>query len=359
MVRSESRRRGTTGPELAFGLNLDMPSVTANFARVMAQAAGMTLRDDGALVSGGMVLRHLPQPTDGRLSDNDHFELLDWIRRRHGDDIGLMEAYARLIRADDLGVLGLAVKTAPTLRASLQRVERYWRVVTDTAVYSLDETSDRGFFTFEARTDHHPVLDFRTEVALAGFARNMRLFVEGTLMLDHVVFRHACRSDPDLYAEHFGCPVRFEADRDAIALSPAMLDLPNRLGDAAVSDFLTAHLETEIGSLKDDTSVRAALLRCLTPALSNGVPQAAQIAREMGMSERTLYRRLAEEGLTFRDVLSEAQSSLAQELLRDSESSIAEIAFLTGFSEQSTFSRAFKRWVGKAPAQFRQQFPTP
>jgi AraC-like DNA-binding protein len=89
------------------------------------------------------------------------------------------------------------------------------------------------------------------------------------------------------------------------------------------------------------------------------VPQAAEIARDMAMSERTLYRRLAEEGLTFRDVLTEAQSSLAQELLRDSDSSIAEIAFLTGFSEQSTFSRAFKRWVGLAPAQFRQQFPDP
>jgi len=144
-----------------------------------------------------------------------------------------------------------------------------------------------------------------------------------------------------------------------MALRSAMLDLPNRLGDAAVSDFLTAHLETEIGSLRDDPSIRAALLRRLTPALSNGVPQAADIARDMAMSERTLYRRLAEEGLTFRDVLTEAQSSLAQELLRDSDSSIAEIAFLTGFSEQSTFSRAFKRWVGQAPVQFRQQFPKP
>ena len=331
-----------------------MPSVTAAFARVMAQAAGMTLRDDGALVSGGVVVRHLPQPADGRLSDDDHFALLDWIRQRHGDDIALMESYARLIRADDLGVLGLAVKTAPTLRASLQRVARYWQVVTDTAVYRLDDAGDPGAFVFEARTGHHPVLDFRTELALAGFARNMRLFVVGTLVFDHVSFRHACRSDPERYAAHFGCPVRFEAERDALVLSQTMLDLPNRLGDGAVSDFLTAHLETEIGAISDDPSLRAALLRRLTPALSNGVPQAAEIARAMGMSERTLYRRLAAEGLTFRDVLTEAQSSLAQDLLRDSASSIAEIAFLTGFAEQSTFSRAFKRWVGQAPAQFRQ-----
>ncbi|UWQ18952.1 AraC family transcriptional regulator ligand-binding domain-containing protein [Jannaschia sp. M317] len=334
-----------------------MPSVIAAFAKTMAQAAGMSLSDDGDLVSDGVVLRSLPQSSDSRISDSDYFELLDWIRLRYEDDIGLMEAYARKIRVDDIGILGLAVKTSPTLRCSLERVARYWRVVTDTAIYRLDETRDPALFAFEARTDHHPVLTLRTEIALAGFAHNMRLFVQGELVLDHVSFRHACRSDPDRYAALFNCPVHFEADHDAIALPPATLDLPNLLGDRAVSDFLTAHLETEIGSLRDDTSLRATLLRHLTPALSNGVPQAAETARALGMSERTLYRRLAAEGLTFRDVLTEAQSSLAQDLLRDSTSSVAEIAFLTGFSEQSTFSRAFKRWVGQAPAQFRQQRP--
>lgn len=332
-----------------------MPSVTDAFARVMARAAGMTLRDDGALVSEGVVVRRLPQPADGRLADTDYFDLLEWIRLEHGDDVALVDAYAKLIGVDDIGVLGLAIKTAPTLRASLERVERYWRVVTDTAVYRLEDSGDPAFFTFQTRTEHHPVLEFRNEGALAGFARNMRLFVEGELVLDHVSFRHACRGEPGRYAALFGCPARFGADRDAIALKPVMLDLPNRLGDAAVSNFLTAHLETEIGSLEDDPSIRAALLRRLTPALSNGAPQAADVARDMGMSERTLYRRLAEEGLTFRDVLMQAQSTLAQDLLRDSRNSIAEIAFLTGFAEQSTFSRAFKRWVGQAPAQFRRR----
>ncbi|WP_424929010.1 AraC family transcriptional regulator ligand-binding domain-containing protein [Amaricoccus tamworthensis] len=332
-----------------------MPKVTNAFARAMAQAAGMTLREDGALVSDGVVVRRISETTDDQLTDTDYFDLLDWIRREHEDEVALVEAYAKLIRVDDIGVLGLAIKTAPTLRASLERVERYWRVVTDTAVYTLDQSSDPALLVFEARTGHHPVLDFRNEGALAGLARNMYRFVESGLVLEHVAFRHACRSDPGRYADLFGCPVRFDADRNAIALRSSMLDLPNRLGDAAVSDFLTAHLETEIGPLTHDTSIRADLLRRLTPALSNGLPQAADIARDMGMSERTLYRRLSDEGLTFRDVLTEAQSSLAQELLRESRSSIAEIAFLTGFSEQSTFSRAFKRWVGQAPAQYRQQ----
>tara|TARA_R110000850_G_scaffold49695_7_gene122444 strand:- start:17624 stop:18634 length:1011 start_codon:yes stop_codon:yes gene_type:complete len=331
-----------------------MTSVTNAFARTMAKAAGMTLTDDGALISDGAVLHRIRPLENGRFQDTDYFNLTEWIRTNHPDEIALIRAYAELIQTDDLGVLGLAIKTAPTLRASLQRVERYYRLVTDTAVFHLDETGDPAFFAIVGQTADHPVLAFRNETALAGFSVNMRRIVGNELPFEFVSFRHACRSDADRYAEHFGCPVRFDANRDAIAFDPATLSLPNRLGDPAVSDFLTAHLETEISSIADTPSLANTLVRRLTPALSNGLPQTAQIAREIGLSERTLYRRLADEGLTFRDVLGQAQSALAQELLRDGDASIAEIAFLTGFSEQSTFSRAFKRWVGQAPAQFRQ-----
>ena len=332
-----------------------MPSVTNAFARTMATAAGMTLTDDGALISNGAVVHRVPLSETGRLQDTDYFELTEWIRNNHTDEITLMNAYAELIQTDDLGVLGLAIKTAPTLRASLQRVERYFRLVTDTAIYHLNETGDLAFFAIEGQTAHHPVLAFRNETALAGFAVNMKRVVGSDLTFEYVCFRHSCRSTPGRYAAHFGCPVKFDAKRDAIAFDPAVLDLPNLLGDQAVADFLTAHLETEMSSIEDTPSLSKTLVHRLTTALSNGAPQAAQVAQEMGLSERTLYRRLAEEGLTFRDVLGQAQSALAQELLRDSDASIAEIAFLTGFSEQSTFSRAFKRWLGQAPAQFRQR----
>lgn len=331
-----------------------MPSVTNTFARTMASAAGMMLTDDGALVSNGAVV-HCVRPLDnGRLQDTDYFELIEWIRNNHPNEIALMKAYAELIQLDDLGVLGLAMKTAPTLRESLQRVERYFRLVTDTATYHLDETGDPAFLAIEGQTAHHPILAFRNETALAVSALNLKRIVGSDLTFEYVCFRHSCRNDPERYATHFGCPTRFDSDRDAIAFDPAFLDLPNRLGDQAVSDFLTAHLASKMSAITDAPSLGKTLVHRLTPALSNGSPQAAQIAREIGLSERTLYRRLADEGLTFRDVLGQAQSALAQELLRDSDASIAEIAFLTGFSDQSTFSRAFKRWVGQAPAKYRQ-----
>jgi AraC-like DNA-binding protein len=321
----------------------------------MAQSAGMTLTSEGELLADGRVVRRFRPAQNDMIADVDYFDILDIARDFTGDDVALLTAYADQVQTDHLGVLGLAIKTAPNLRESLQRVERYYRLVTDTAVYRLCETGVSASLIFEPQSAHNATLEFRNEGALAGFAQNMRRFVGSDLAFEFVSFRHACRSDPARYAELFGCPVRFEADRDTITMHATMLDLPNRLGDAAVSEFVTEHLEAEFGSLQDGASLVETLMHHLTPTLSNGRPQAAVIARDMGLSERTLYRRLAEEGLTFRDVVGRAQLALAQEMLRTSDVSIAEVAFLTGFSEQSTFSRAFKRWVGQAPAQFRQQ----
>ncbi|WP_244508650.1 helix-turn-helix transcriptional regulator [Litoreibacter albidus] len=286
--------------------------------------------------------------------DVDYFGLIDFIRESKADEVKLVATYSNMIKVDDLGILGLAIKTAPTLRDSLHRVERYYRLVTDTAIYRLDDSGNPALWIFEVQTPHHTALEFRNECALGAFASNLKRIVGPELKLEFVTFRHTCRGDPQRYAELFGCPVRFSADLDAIALDPSMLRLSNVLGDKGVSDYLTSHLDAKFSSVEEDASLSNALVYRLTPTLSAGVPHAADLAKELGMSERTLYRRLAAEGLTFRDVLARAQSALAKELLRDSTASIAEIAFLTGFSEQSTFSRAFKRWVGEAPARFRQ-----
>jgi AraC-like DNA-binding protein len=332
-----------------------MASVTAAFARAMARAVGLTMTDDGRLLSADGSVQYVC-PTDGeRVPGEVFFDLIEWIRTRQADEAELVFAYAQVVKPDDLGVLGLAMKTAPTLGESLKRVERYFRLVTDSAVYLLEETGDNAVFSIEAKTAPHPCLQLRNECALADLAINMQHLVGGMLRLQNVAFRHSCRSDPDRYAAFFDCPVEFGGQRDAITMERSMLALPNRLGDRSVSDFMTAHLDTELGKLSSEGSLAGELLKRLSRALREGVPPAAAIARDMGLSERTLYRRLADEGMTYRDVLRQAQTKLAQELLRQSDCSIAEIAFLTGFSEQSTFTRAFKRWVGQPPARFRQQ----
>ncbi|MBV7393236.1 AraC family transcriptional regulator [Mameliella sediminis] len=330
-----------------------MPSVTAAFAIAMTRAAGLSLSPDGKVLSGTHVIHQLTPKPDGQFGDQGFFDLISRIEALHPDRNGLISAYAEAIRLDDLGVLGLAMKTAPTLRASMIRMVRYFRLLTDTAIYRLDETGPVPALVIQGCTESHPALTLRNECAFAGFLRNARGFVRDPLVPAGVTFRHAPTGDPKDYSQLFGCPVSFGAERDAILFPPEALDLPNRLGDVAVSDFLTGHLEQQLEPLVRQSSLRAEVAQRLRDTLSSGTPQAAALARDMGLSERTFFRRLAEEGTTYRDVLRDVQIRMAQELLDSSGCSLAEIAFLTGFAEQSTFGRAFKRSVGQAPAQYR------
>ncbi|SLN34462.1 HTH-type transcriptional regulator VirS [Roseivivax jejudonensis] len=332
-----------------------MPSVTIAFIRALSAAVDLTVAEDGAVRTGSDTLLFLTPDSNGHVSDQAFFALLAWIEDHRPDRLSVVSAYAAAIGIDDLGALGLAIKTAPTLRASLERVERYFLLLTDTALYRLEECTSPPRLILKGGPANAPGLQLRAECALYAFARNMRLFVDGPLDLAHVSFRHPCSGAPDRYAAALGCPVVFGAQEDAIAFAPGALDRRNRLGDAAVSEFLIAHLDTELGSRAPTASLRHHVLQHLEAGLSAGIPQASTVARHLGMSERTFFRRLADEGQTFRDLVSEAQSDLARSLLRTSRCSIAEIAFLTGFSEQSTFARAFKRWEGVAPAQYRAQ----
>ncbi len=330
-----------------------MPKVTFAFVHAIASAAGLTLTPEGQVLSGSKVIHQLPPLTGTHVDDQSHFGLIDLIATRHPDRVALIAAYADTLGPDDLGVLGLALKSAPTLGASIVRLERYFRLLSDTAVYCLDRDGDLASLVFESCTPDHAALTLRNECALAAIVRNMRAFVRGGLALEYVTFRHACPDDPERYADHFGCPVIFEAARDAVAMPAPMLDLPNRIGDAAISEFLICHLDRELDAAPGEPPLRSDLFHRLSSALSTGVPQAATLAREMGMSERTFFRRLADEGTTYRDVVRDVQMRLARDLLQRGECSIAEVAFLTGFAEQSTFGRAFKRWVGQAPSQYR------
>jgi len=88
-------------------------------------------------------------------------------------------------------------------------------------------------------------------------------------------------------------------------------------------------------------------------ALSEGVPTVTDIASQLGMSGRTLQRRLSDKGASFQSLVDLARRELAEQLLKDTDYSLAEVAFLTGFAEQSGFTRAFKRWAGQTPRSYR------
>ncbi|MEM7606283.1 MAG: helix-turn-helix transcriptional regulator, partial [Myxococcota bacterium] len=105
--------------------------------------------------------------------------------------------------------------------------------------------------------------------------------------------------------------------------------------------------------LDDEQSLEHRVRIEVSQTLADGVPSISDTAKRLGMSSRTLQRRLSASGYTYQQLIDEARRQLAEKLLRQTEYSVQEVAFLTGFSEQSAFTRAFKRWAGQTPRSFR------
>lgn len=129
------------------------------------------------------------------------------------------------------------------------------------------------------------------------------------------------------------------------------------LGDEGISQYLVSHLDADLMRLPDQEPLITQVRDAIAQSLSEGAPKMADIARQMGMSVRSFHRRLSDHGVTFQALTEETRRDLAEGLLRDKTLTLAEVAFLTGFSEQSAFTRAFKRWVGLTPASYRKHRP--
>lgn len=147
--------------------------------------------------------------------------------------------------------------------------------------------------------------------------------------------------------------MHFGAGQDALSLSSEALALPNRLGDTGISRFLEARLEAELEAFGAEESLEALVRGAVSRSLSEGVPRMSDVARRLAMSERTLHRKLRARGASFRALVDATRRELAQGLLRLDGYTTSEVAFLSGFSEQSAFQRAFKRWTGRTPVEFR------
>lgn len=328
-------------------------AVTSLFVRKVVAAAGDTIDRDALLRSVGIDPAS-EADVKQMVTDTVYYELLEAIAAQLDDATGFALRVGHSMNCDDYGAFGLAWKTAPTLRGSFERAERYARLLTSVAAYELRDDRAGAHFILHREGERRLGMRLSNEATLASVVSIARQVSPLPFAPLEVHCRHRAPASVSAHEAYFGCPMFFGSDMDALLVSSEALQRPNRLGDPAISRFLVAHLDAEVGARAEETSFEQVMLRHISDRLSDGLPRVAVIARQMGMSERTLHRRLSEQGLSFHGVMEKAQRRLAEGLLVRSEHSIAEIAFLSGFSEQSAFSRAFKRWSKETPAAYRE-----
>lgn len=161
------------------------------------------------------------------------------------------------------------------------------------------------------------------------------------------------RGPSDAISSHFRCPVRWGAELDRLILRRSDLDVPFRTYNQELLEMLDTALDAEMKSGRAAGTMADKVRWFLRRNLTAGRPELRSIARELAISERSLQRRLGEEGHSFQSLLSETRHLLACEYLAQP-LDIAEIAYLLGYDDQGSFFRAFQKWEGKTPSEWRQ-----
>jgi AraC-like DNA-binding protein len=171
--------------------------------------------------------------------------------------------------------------------------------------------------------------------------------------LVEVCFAFAAPPSADAHARAFGCPVRFGQARNSFVLADATWDLPSRAASSELLRTLESHAATLLAGLGVARETTTRVARLLVDELEGGDPSLATVARRMALSPRTLQRRLADEDTSFAEVLDNTRRHVAKAYVQDRALALTEVSYLLGFSEPSAFTRAFQRWFGLAPRQFR------
>nr|WP_234172602.1 AraC family transcriptional regulator [Ruegeria pomeroyi] len=330
-----------------------MGYVTSLFARKVVAAAGDAI-DGAAFLRGAGIDPEGAWDPKAMIPDGLYYGMLERIAAEV-DVTDLPLRVGASMRLDEYGALGLAFKAATTLGASYARVERYARLWTSVVEYELRPDPRGTLFILHREGARRLGMRLSNEATLASSVSIARQVSPVPVAPLEVLIRHPAPRSVAAHEDWFGSPVRFDAERDAILFSRETLAQPNILGDVGISRYLADHLERELSEIADEVPLVTRTKEAIAQALSAGAPKMAEIARDLGLSARSFHRRLSEHGMSFQTLTEETRRDLAEGLLRDDRHSLAEIAFLTGFAEQSSFTRAFKRWVGMTPASYRKE----
>jgi AraC-like DNA-binding protein len=322
-------------------------------ARVVARILDLAVEsglDRGLLVEATGLGRVDLTSGESRVPYSDVAALWE-IAARHANepDVGLR--WAARARARDWGLLGYAMSFSATLGDALRRLERYCRILTDSAEFKLEWSAGRHVNAIDAGST--PKCRYSIDYRLGSVLTISRAISGADIVPIEATFSY---DQPSSILEHrrlFRCPLRFAQPRSQVVLQARDLETGIPRADETLAGYLTDHAETVIRSLLGGTSVRDRVRTVIWSVLSGGRPTLTQVAAALHLPPRTLQRHLAAEGTSLQQEVDDIRKSVAIAALKDRRHSVEEVAFLLGYNEPSTFFRSFRRWTGTTPRHYR------
>jgi AraC-like DNA-binding protein len=250
------------------------------------------------------------------------------------------------------GVLAPLVATSRTLRDAIDAMARFQRIVSEVDEVGINHSSEGLELRWTAPATSPTAERARKELVVVGFVRMVRLFIGRSDALRTVAFDYPPPPYADAYVPVFDGQARFRAPWSGIEVPTHLLDVPQPGWNEELNRVMLGHAEAALAGLDGRHSQRDRVTRVLLAAVPRWLDM-SEVAAALSMSERTLRRHLTREGVTFADVLADAQRDTALRLLRDPARNVQQVAYEMGFSSASAFNRAFKRWTGHAPSEIR------
>jgi AraC-like DNA-binding protein len=331
-----------------------IPSATGGIARlVSARLIEAGIDPAPLLARAGLTVAQIDN-RDARLSAQSQIKLLDFAADALQDDfIGFHLAQDYDLR--EIGLLYYVLASSESLGDALHRAERYSGIANEGI--SLQARSGRetaialNYVGMDRRPDRHHM-----EFWLMSLVRLCRQLTNRRAVPSRIGTMHHRKKTPVEFRSFLGCEIEFGSGVDEVVFPGALKLMPIVSADPYLNQLLLQYFEEAlVHRPAKSATLRSNVENAITPLLPHGKANAGEVARQLGMSHRTLARRLAAEQLTFSEIRTELKTDLARRYLRDGDLPISQIAWLLGYREVSAFTHAFKRWTGTAPRQSRAQ----
>lgn len=273
------------------------------------------------------------------------------VQKLNRNNIGF--EFGQTISPDRWGILGYIAFTSPTLHQALTKQRKY-QSLAGTIGTPLTESLDNLYILKwipSYQCNYHVVEEIITGwAALAKKLSLNKIHPKAIYFCHSFIGNELYKSE---YEKFFGCPVHFNHEFNGIEIEKHLLDLPLNTYDREINEALCLQASTMLSQLIETSPVNS-VRQFIINQLPIGVPDIDEVASQLGLSVRTLQRKLSENEQTFSSMVDEIRHELALSYLKNTKTKVIYIAQMLGFSEQSAFQRAFKRWTNMTPKHYRE-----
>ena len=281
-------------------------------------------------------------------------QLLEEAARATGDDFFGLH-FGEGFNPKNIGPVVYVVLNSPTIGAGVENVERYLRIHNEAARWFTNIEGERAYVGYELAELGIAKPRQYQEAGMVIALNTLRLMAGSHWAPEEVHFTHA---SPNQSAEHtriFGAPVRFGCATNVFVIERAFLERQVPAADPRLYKILQRYLNGILSELPREDSFLGSIRKAIAETMRDGDPGLGRVAKQLAASQRTLQRRLKEYGLEFKKLADDTRRRFASNYLKDRKHTLTEVAFLLGYSDVSAFNRAFKRWTGTTPLQYRRK----